>query len=295
VPVLAFRPASVDDLVLRRASRLILACVAAAIASVFVQGKGFTYHIWPVHFLSWLFVGMSAARWWSAPGGRVGVPVALVAIVALAGVSLDPTRVFRGPPNVPGTMWDCRVRPGLGMGLKGICYIPALIDAVKARTDPGDRIAIVATTAYPFGWVAIEASVIDSVTLSPILLGDLYAGTPTNVQPVPYHTGDARGALETRILDAFAEDLRRHHPKLILVDNRPFLQGFGETQFDLMAFYRQNPDVAAILDSTYREVAVQEANGAVRFFVRKRAPSPGRPSGLPFNLPVPPAQQPPAP
>lgn len=253
---------------------------AVATLSLVLQGKGFNYHLWPIHVGAALALSLalvplrdperSPLLWWVSHG-LVLVLMGLMGNTFLSGSAVASASGVRAPSI------DCGARKGFGA--KGReCAIADLADLVAEHTDPGDRIAWLAPSSYPTGLVALRAQVVDSVSVIPMLLPDRYPASAYQQKPFPYRPADERDPIEQAVIDGFADDLERHEPVLVVIDHRRVLRGFGETTFDLLAFYQQDDRIRSTLESRYTEVSTDPINGAYRFFVRTPSDRPQEPA-----------------
>ncbi|MCB9680721.1 MAG: hypothetical protein H6733_04545 [Alphaproteobacteria bacterium] len=243
--------------------------------SVFAQAKGFAYHIWPVHAAAVLLVVVSLIG--AAGAGSIWRYGPLVAgtLSAVYLLAAEPQRraVRDERAYWPGG-YECTprvVRPGVRAA--DTCALSDLVAYVGSLTEPGDAIAWVSPSVVPGAYVQTELLVRDVVRVSPLLLPDLYPPEARDHDPFVFHTAADRPPVEQAILDGLRDDVIREAPALIVVDDRQPLLGFGAAHVDLVAFYRQEPQLAALLDERYVEVPDAASGGAHRFFVRSdRAP-----------------------
>jgi hypothetical protein len=81
----------------------------------------------------------------------------------------------------------------------------------------------------------------------------VYTPEEKAARPFPYHDPEDMTELERFQLDAVMEDLEADPPKLILIDENPYKQAFGKSDFRFLSFFRRDERFADFF-MQYRQV-----------------------------------------
>ncbi len=238
-----------------RCSSLQLVLLAAAggfLFSYLVQMKGYTYHGFPFRGLVALSLAMFLAQLFCAPAGaaarhRIAGLLGGVAFLAVVGINLLAVAEWYGSAN-----------RDTGDIAAGIDRMVALVDRHAAGSD----FLALSTHPYPGFPTAIYASAnwgakTNSRIFLPAVAKLRHAGASGDGAVLRYAEQQAHGFLR--------HDLAML-PRLILVDGNALKHGIGELEFDILAFYLEDPEIRARFDG-YREL---KPLGGIRVFVRRR-------------------------
>lgn len=217
-------------------------------ASYLIQNKGYGYHLLPVSIISLVLVANFIVK---AP--RRLLPVAIVALFALAWVNVRPTLAW----------WDVN-RPS-GARTADVNRFRQTV----ATHSPNGRFLIVAVHPYPTFPVSIytsarQVSRTNSHWFLPAV-AQIRAGGAT--------TTDG-SAIERHARDFMLHDLAAR-PGLVLIDTNSRRHTVSPDQFDFLAFFNEDPAFRLAWNS-YREI---EPIGSFRQFVLKSREAPSKEAG----------------
>lgn len=178
----------------------------------FVQLRGFPYHFAPAVSLSiaLLLVSVVATR-----PGRRAIPLVYALLVFLGFGSVE-------------IAW--RDRASQDADLTQLFQEDAADGAVLVLSTnvwPGFPAALYADKRWSSRFPALW------------FLPGLYEGVPPQ-EPFAYRLPEQMGAIERWHLAAVVEDFERQPPQLVLVDRNAFQPGFGQTNFDYLAYLSQD-------------------------------------------------------
>ena len=206
----AFAPLPED----RRAWRpLVLGLVVAWAASGILQLKGWRYHWVPL----WL-------------GGGVGLGLLLVHVRKWGPLATFAVALV--------TLADARRITLIRWHSLSADVVIDLADRMKKYAVDG-RILYLTSDAHPT-YPPLRMIGAHAVNRAPLIfVPGLYADVDPKVRPFPLHV--APGPAELAVVRALTDDLLRARPSLVVVDERPIKEGFGQTTFDWLAFAAQDP------------------------------------------------------
>lgn len=187
-------------------------------------------------------LALSLAAWWILAFAQRGwdyhfLPAAATAVLLGSAVLLDLERPARQIAAVlaggllVGGLWSAhaairsRGSPAVELG------------SALAQAAGGEAVWVVSTSGWP-AFPAVLYGGLRWASRFPCLwfLPGLYPGVDPLADPFPYHAPAERSGLESGLLDALIGDLARFRPGLVLVDIRPWQQGFGRTSFDYLSY-----------------------------------------------------------
>jgi hypothetical protein len=245
--------ASRRDAGLAKPVRESLLLIGATLCVAVVQGKGFTYHLYPTHALAALVLLVLMTSW--EPAGPARWQQRL--ILLLVGASLALYTAWAGSlhrwSETPG---QARYRPAVELvresGVKAgsiLVLSPHMLDAFPLVNLTG------------FEWASRYNS------LWPLL--SLYSAAEPVGGAVRFHSLSEMSSGELRFFQSVTTDLLRYAPDLLLVavDRDPFLGG----TFDYLGYLGQDSAAARLLEQ-YEPVARGER---LELYVRRGASAPG--------------------
>jgi hypothetical protein len=178
-----------------------------------MQQRGFPYHFAPAVSLS-IVLGLVSAI--GTGPGRRGIPLVYALLVFLGFGSVE-------------IAW--RDRYGQDVHL----------EKVFRERAPGGAVLVLSTNVWPSFPAALYADTRWSSRFPALwFLPGLYEDVPP-ASPFAYRSLDEMGELERWHLDAVIDDFEREPPQVVLVDRYRFQPGFGETNFDYLAYFSQSP------------------------------------------------------
>ncbi|PZW43078.1 hypothetical protein C8P66_117104 [Humitalea rosea] len=212
-----------------------LAAVGAA-GSAIVQQKGWSYHILPIELFALGAIAITGARLldrmiWLRPemSQRVGLAAAMAVLVHMSAVGAAP--------------W-----PQLGFGSQPEDRMGAFLQ--RELGAPGARVLVLATSIWPIHpglQYAGARSTLRTVDLWPLRVA-YTRGCPEGAfgRNVPRYRDDRwMEPSERFVWRSVGTDLLVDPPDAILVALRPDIPSCGNSRFDLLAYFRRNPDFAA--------------------------------------------------
>lgn len=196
----------------RPLKRLLVALVLAWAGSAILQQKGWRYHWYP------LWAGVALAFALLVRTMRMG-PLAILA-VALVG------------------LWDAHRMTTMRWHALGADVVIDLSERMKRYAADG-RILYLSADAYPT-FPSVRMAGAHLVNRAPLMfVPGLYVGVDPKASPFPFHAPPSE--VEQRVIAAITDDLLRTRPSLVVVDERPIKEGFGETTFDWLDFAARDP------------------------------------------------------
>jgi len=210
--VLLYRLLPVDDSV--RPLRSALAVSTIAWWGIgFLQLRGFPYHFAPAVSLALVLLLVSVV---GSGFGRRLIPLVYALLVFVGFGSVE-------------NAW----RDRFGQDV-------ALTKLFRERAPDG-AVLLLSTNVWPSFPAALYADVRWSSRFPALwLLPGLYEDVPT-AEPFAYRDSSEMGEIERWHLAAVIEDFERQPPELVLVDRFRFQPGFGETNFDYLAYLGRDP------------------------------------------------------
>lgn len=235
----------------RRAFASVLCAAALGYAlAYFVQSKGYTYQAMPMNFLIiaaavYLLADLVCER----PGYPRTSRLFRIAAILTAFSLL--------PVTEKAIRWYWEARPGGKLARE----IEAVVETVNSHARGASFLAI-STHPFPGFPTAIYAdSLWAGRTNSQIALPaviKMYESTPVaDIARLQESEAFARSV--------FLQDLSSAQPALILVDAREIRHAIGRSRFDLLAFYRADPAIDAILRHYHEMPSV----GGFRVLIRR--------------------------
>lgn len=211
----------------KRLGRTLGAAAVGALVSFVLQHKGWSYHLLPLKLLLWLLLGwvvLAAAKWTATLRRYAALALCVILVLPLYRIISNGIETSRHVDTV----------------------MTRLADLLR-ENQVGPRVANFGTSVYPayplpFYRPSLPAWRFAQAWMIPWILQQERAGR-----------GDAP---DTRKVIAaqrsmVLEDFRRFRPDGILVDESPRLQAI-DGPFDTLAWFRQDPQMAAILDEFER-------------------------------------------
>jgi hypothetical protein len=237
----------------RRLGRVLAAATAGALGSYVLQHKSIEYHFIPARTLVWLLVGLVALegiRWlaalplpaglrrWQAMASRYRV--LLLCLVAVLPFYRLADRTVLDERRVDDSM--------------------RTLVAVLEANRIGPRIAVFGTSVYPAYPLSLYRESLPAWRFAqPWMI-------PWIVQQGRAGRADAPETMKmsAAMRRLVIEDFERYKPDAILVDETPE-KLFLPKGFDIMAWFRQDPTMAAILDKYQRVAVFDDPNERVHF------------------------------
>ena len=123
-----------------------------------------------------------------------------------------------------------------------------LVEVVRENAE-GEPIYVFSTCVWPsFPLVNYSGARWHSRTQLLWLLPALYAGEADEANHVEYHEPSEMGERERLLIDMVVEDLSRHPPRLLLVDNQRPRQGLGDMDFDFLDYFIRDERFARFME-----------------------------------------------
>ena len=236
--------------------RLLALSLAGMILSAAVQQKGFSYHFYPVLALSVVILGTTtlavAAR--QARAGRPAPRRALVPVaVVFTGLFVVMATGRSALDGAAARRFDAATEPERRLITNADGPVLVLSAGVERAFPTVDRAGAVWAAPMPHLWAALSRFVYDR-GWRPVV-----GGRPSE---------EAFAAAEGRVRRAYATQLARRDPALILVDTRPVATAMGTARLDFLAFLARDP-------CARNELARYDSTGMVNDFIvlHRRAPS----------------------
>jgi hypothetical protein len=237
----------------RRLGRVLAAAAAGALGSYVLQHKGIEYHFIPTRTLVWLLIGLvvlEGVRWAAA----LPLPAMLRRWLAMASryrvLVLCLVAVLPFYRLVDRTALDER---GVDKSMRAMA---AVLDANRI----GPRIAVFGTSVYPAYPLSLYRETLPAWRFAqpwmiPWILQQGRAGRADAPDTVK---------MSSEMRRLVIEDFERYRPDAVLVDETPE-KLFLPKDFDIMAWFRQDPRMAAILDKYERVAVFDDPNERVHF------------------------------
>ncbi len=213
---------------------VVIAAVCGFTVSYLIQYKGYSYHEFPVRAFVATALAMEAVGFLS--NGKAGLMrYAFAALLSMTIVVVIVTNIM-----TVQNWYRAAVRP------TGVIaqQIDELVEIVN-RHAKGESFIAISTHPFPGFPIAVYAdarwgSRSNSVFLIPAIVK--MRNDPT-IEP------DRLANIESIAHRFLREDIAASQPALILVDVRPVRHAIGRRDFDLLAFYREDPTLRLVLDS----------------------------------------------
>lgn len=237
--------------------RVLTICLICLIIIIFIQHKGFTYHLYPsraIGALLLVIIVLSYANNWSAPsqlfrpsGKVLSYLVAVIVIVQTGFYSYFALKnVANWRSSLVGHLSSFVSQ--LGKDKPVIILSSSVWPAFPVYNYSGAR------------WVSHFACL--------WMLPGFYQNVKSSPDGIIYRARNEMDKTEKWQLDTLIEDMIKHKPVLVLVDTSPFKQGFGNTQFDFIQYFIRDPQFATLWQD-YQLVG----NVSSYSFYRRRNPS----------------------
>jgi hypothetical protein len=219
------------DTAARDLVRTLVAAAAAALAIYVAQHKGWPYHALPALIFATIALGaalVSRLEAGLARRGRPGPALALAAVAVLA------------PMAVAMPVWVADIR------LRG-AEIQPLVELVSRATP---RRALFLSSHLPFAFPVVNYAGAEYPYRYHHLLPlpGLYSGYDPAAAGAPFRRPDQMGPTEARFFATMVEDALRFPPQLLMVDRRPQFPPLTALRFDFLAYFRQDPRFARLMD-----------------------------------------------
>jgi hypothetical protein len=221
-----------------------------------VQGKGWSYHWYPVSAAATWILALFVWTILSADSADGARSRARVDARRRAAVFASfATAVMLG---FSALLWPAWETPSGRM-------LRALADVVREHCA-GRPVAWFTTDANPVFPALAYAGTHSAFPIFWPIPG-LYRGVEPSADPFPYHRFEEMDAVERDLVTGVERALERDAPALLVFDRRPAKQGLGKTKFDFEEYVQSVPALAARMND-YEPLFEL---GAWRFYQRKRS------------------------
>ncbi len=226
----AFRPRSVPPHRFAGAlPRLLALAAVAALAAMFMQHKGWSYHILPVQLFTCGLAGVLAAGWLDRRCGSAATP-APYAVAAVLGWLFALFMVSNGP--APWRELSYPNDPAAGL------------TALLEREVAGERMLVLSPDVYPV-YPALNYAGVQSTSraMDMWLLRGAYQTCPAGGRR--YREVWEMGRPEFFVYRTVAEDFARSPPAAVLIDTVSGVNWCG-SEFDFVAYFKRHPLFAEV-------------------------------------------------
>jgi hypothetical protein len=209
----------------------LVAAAAAALVIFVMQRKGWIYQALPALIFATIAVGASLVAALAAHAARRGG--SLVAVAVAAAIVVLPGALLTYGAFVDSSRRAAEIRP--------------LIDLVSQATP---RRALFLSTHLPHAFPVVNyAGASWPYRYHHLLpLPGLYRGFDPRAAGAPFRRPDQMGPTEARFFATVVEDALRFPPQLILVDRGSQYAPLDDLRFDFVAYFRQHPQFARMMD-----------------------------------------------
>jgi hypothetical protein len=245
----AFRPRSVPLYPFAGAlPRLLALAAVAALAAMFMQHKGWSYHLLPVQLFTCGLAGVMAASWLDRRRDRAATP-APYTVAAVFGWLFALFMVSNGP--APWRELSYPNDPAAGL------------TALLEREVAGERVLVLSPDVYPV-YPALNYAGVQSTSraMDMWLLRGAYQTCPAGGRR--YREVWEMGRPEFFVYRTVAEDFARSPPAAVLIDTVSGVNWCG-SEFDFIAYFKRHPLFAEVW-SHYQLTAEW---GRYRLYMRK--------------------------
>lgn len=240
----------------RRLGRVLAAAAIGALGSYVLQHKGINYHFLPTWTLLWLIaglVGLQVVRWAStiplpAPLARWATIASRYRVIALCLVAIVPFHRVIEKTALEGSRIDGSMRA---------------MAAMLQANHVGPRLAVFGSSVYPAYPLSLYRRTLPAWRFAqPWLI-------PWIVRQDQLGRADAPDtvSMSAELRRLVIEDFERYKPDAILVDETTDKIALPK-DFDFVAWFRQDPRMAAILDKYEKVAEFNDPNEHRLFFKR---------------------------
>ncbi|MFQ5888554.1 MAG: hypothetical protein ACE5JR_00740 [Gemmatimonadota bacterium] len=230
----------------RELSWVLALATAGFTVAAFLQGKGWTYQLYPPLAAASVLAGVTVwagaegavrvgrGRAHEEPSGQhlsaIGAVGSFMAVLGMVGILVLSGATAARHPEARGSF-------------------PALARLVRENASADE--AVVALSAAPVGFPLVSQTGVrwGSRFLQLWPLPGLYADVEPRASPFPYHPPHERPELERWLVNVVVEDLLRERPALLIVESARTKSRLGATAFDYVEYFSQDTRFAEIFQS----------------------------------------------
>jgi hypothetical protein len=223
--------------------RTLVAAAGAALAIYVVQRKGWPYHALPALIFATVACGAALVARLEAAFTLRGRPDFALAVAAIA-VLLPTTGAMRVWIN-ENARRGAEIEPLVELVAHATPRRALFLSSHLPNTFP---VVNYAGAAYPYRYHHL------------LPLPGLYRGYDPVAAGAPFRRPEQMGPTEARFFATMVEDALRFPPQLLMVDRRQQFPPLTQLRFDFLAYFRQDPRFAALMDGYryYGHVAQQD-------------------------------------
>jgi hypothetical protein len=222
----------------RALRNVLLVAALALLVNAIVQGTDWRYHYLPADVVALLLIGVIALGLFAHADALRTVLRPPATALPLIGLTL--LCVWSGAALLSAAS------AAFGWAGEPRSLVRALTRVVRERAA-GEPIWVMSSSINPaFPVVNLSGASWSSRFCCVWMAPGLYSAEEKATRPFPYRDRDEMTELERFQIDAVIEDLEAAPPRLLIVDNHPHKQAWGQSDFQFLAYFRRDPRFARL-------------------------------------------------